>query len=94
MAIAQYKTSRAVPGIASRRGRRLSWPADDVSAEFSDVELTAKTKIIGPSGEPPAAVETNRYPIWFMVLITAGLLATVAWTGFLVWVAGRIFDVF
>jgi len=36
----------------------------------------------------------KRAPIWPILVISLGLLASIAWSGFLAWVVGRMIGVF
>jgi hypothetical protein len=40
--------------------------------------------------EAHAGVEANS--IWFVIVIIAGLLSSLAWMGFLAWAAGKVLD--
>jgi prepilin signal peptidase PulO-like enzyme (type II secretory pathway) len=39
------------------------------------------------------AVKTKRDPIWLVPVIIVGLLVTLAWGGFLIWVVYRVIQV-
>jgi hypothetical protein len=55
-----------------------------VSTTFPDADATVRSKII----EASVAVEPK--PIWSLLLIITGLAASLAWTGFLGWVVGKV----
>jgi hypothetical protein len=62
-----------------------------VSTTFSDADSNAGSNIIGQTVEASDAVKPNRSSNWpKFVIITAGLLITLAWTGFLAWAFGKI----
>jgi hypothetical protein len=58
-----------------------------MSTTFSDNHPNAESKIMRQSG----VVEAN-YPNWSLLAIIVGALASLAWTGFLAWAVGKIFD--
>jgi hypothetical protein len=60
-----------------------------MSTTFSDIHPNAESKIVQRSAVASDVVETN-YRIWPVLGIMFGALASLAWTGFLVWAVGRM----
>ena len=51
-------------------------------------------QIIQGAAEASVAVKAKRDPIWPILVISLGLLASLAWSGFLAWAVGRVIGVF
>ena len=60
-----------------------------MSTTFSDIHPNAEPKIVQQSAVATDVVEAN-HPIWSVLGIMFGALASLAWTGFLVWAVGKI----
>jgi|ERR1700674_2991579 hypothetical protein len=74
---------------ASPRGAALCGVRVAMSTTFSDIHPNAEPKIVQQSAVATDVVEAN-HPIWSVLGIMFGALASLAWTGFLVWAVGKI----
>jgi hypothetical protein len=63
-----------------------------VSAIFTEPDPSARNEIAEEAAKPPSKGAKRRHD-WPLVVITLGLLATLTWSGFLVWAAGRLIGV-
>jgi hypothetical protein len=61
-----------------------------MSTTFRNTENDAEPKVIE---QPAEATVAANYSISSVLVIMAGLLTSLAWTGFLAWGAGKILDV-
>jgi len=81
----QNLRKQRVHGAPALRGVRVG-----MSTTFPDVDPNAEPKIMQQSAIRPNPIEKN--PIWPMIPVIAGVVASLAWTGTLVWVAGMLFN--
>jgi hypothetical protein len=62
-----------------------------VSTIFTETNSDAISNTVPPPAEESA--EAEAYPIVPVLVIVTGLIATLAWIGFLAWGAGKVLDV-
>jgi hypothetical protein len=73
-----------VHGAPAVRGVRVG-----MSTTFPVVDPNAEAKIMRQSAVTSDVVEAS-YPVWSVLAIIFGALASLAWVGFLVWAVGKI----
>jgi hypothetical protein len=66
--------------------------SDAVSAISTEPDPSARNEIAEEAPKPPSKSAKRRHD-WPLIVITFGLLATLTWSGFLVWAAGRLIGV-
>jgi len=80
-------------GKVNQVERRAERHEDAVGKTITDTGASEGSKISHRSAEAPTAVKATRASIWPILVIITGSLASLAWSGFLVWVVARIFRV-
>jgi hypothetical protein len=64
-----------------------------MSTILADADASVRSNVIHKVGETSDAVKAKRDPIWAILVLTLGLLSSLAWSGFLAWVVGRTIGV-
>jgi hypothetical protein len=62
-----------------------------MSTTIADTDASVGPEVIQrPVASTPAKAKVRRDPIWPILVVSLGLLASLAWSGFLGWMVGRM----
>jgi len=58
---------------------------------LTDTEPTVRTRIVQRPAQAPAVA--RRGAVWPVLVVAGGLLASLAWSGLLAWISGRLIGI-